>query len=208
MSRKVIIASVVLIIILTTGAGVWYVVSRQLQGIPQKQGATKVPTNDLWQKTRVYKNDEFGFSFQYPKDWFLEEIPKGRRGALLLAIYNWDPNKFPEIPEDKMIQIDCLFIPDAGGRPQNVKERIIFLMDTRAYVTVKNIISEIDIVNGEIYLAHGITHGMLFSEAGKEYDIGTLYLAGRETNYLIYFVPKRLPDNREYYEFLKRITAN
>jgi hypothetical protein len=132
MTKKMAIASIILIMILAVGGGIWYLMPK---GFSQETKTLKVETKQ-W-KTYVSK---YGFSVSYPANWYLQEDkdPKGRReGYWPFAIYDYNPDKPEDYPESKGIGVEFLFydnvlseyLPKEMKIPENPYERILLLSD-------------------------------------------------------------------------------
>jgi hypothetical protein len=232
MSRKIIIASIGLALVLVVGGGGYYFLSHQPQIVSQRQEAIE-SSNDLWKETKIYKNDYLGFSIEYPNNWYLEDYSKrqaavGYIGGGLFDLYNWDPNKFPEIPEEEMVQIDCWFFQDdyedfeeAVKKSDFEKNRILKLLgpDPRIIVqdasgkiiarqgpeTIRNpkILTEIPIKGGIVYLIQGQPNLSGLGELGGKYGYGVFY--NKKSRRLMLLTPYKIPDRNVYINLLKRV---
>jgi len=156
---------------------------------------------------KTYKNNELGFSFKYPKQWYLEETPRqliqDNRGALLFDLINFDPNKETELPSNKLTQIDCNYFEDqikASINAVNSTERIKSKIKKNMKIEK---IEQLKIKRGIVLLAAGYPYNEGIK--GHKYEVAYLYLAGKKGRYILEFFPHNLADRGEYLRFLKSI---
>jgi len=198
MSRKTIIASIILALILISGIGIY--IGLQMT----KSSKLKMP-----KAYKTYKSN-LGFSIDYPEYWLIKDHSKRHAvidyqgGGLLLEIYNFDPQTQPNFPDERKMSVDVDYLRDHYGNPKNIKERVVFLMNTQAKIDVKKV-DEFKVSGGEGFLINGKTRGGLFSKVGKEFEFGVFYLRYGGRNSLIYFIPRHVPSNKDYMDLLKAV---
>jgi len=157
---------------------------------------------------KTYKNDFLGFSFKYPKDWFIEEPPPAKRSSpMAVHLTNFDFNKMPTIPEEKQFDVTCSadqnYYEEAKAI-KNIHERMFYVAD-RVFrglgVKRVGILEEINVKGGKFYLVRTI--GIGTGKKGKKCDIGLTYLTKEENEFLIRFFPYQIPDRGTYLKIIR-----
>jgi hypothetical protein len=133
---------------------------------------------------KTYINGELGFSFKYPKQWFLVETPKGLRGGtLLLDLLNYDPNNEPNIGIEEESDIVISIWQDSGSIPLNIardkKKRIIsHYSEANKYAGSEvykiKTVDTFKVKGGELFRVRGQCQP--YKLPAKEYDSWLLYL--------------------------------
>jgi len=153
---------------------------------------------------KIYKNNELGFSFKYPKNWYIDEVAKG--GWSFWKLYNFDP----QIGEADMLKEDIVDITiSATGFPSaNLKKE-----DIRDYFKGDNPskpIKEMVIKGGKLYF---IQESLGAVGNGKKFDLAYLYLLNaisegdKSWDYVVRFLPFRVGEKyqSEYFKLLRSI---
>jgi len=157
---------------------------------------------------KTYKNNELGFSFKYPKNWYLNVVDEG---FLLCELTNFDPEiGLAGIPEEKLVDItisatrfpDTLF-PDTGLKNEKA------IRDYFSGYNSSKPVREMDVKGGKVYL---IKKSLGAIGGGKEFDLAYLYFSNikddkNNWDYVIRFLPFRLGNKYrdEYFKLLRSI---
>jgi len=195
MKKRLILILLGLLLIIVLGIGIFYVIGQWNQ---------ERVVGDLWKHTKIYKNDEFGFSFKYPDKWYLEGVPKSRRGTLLFGVTNFNPNKLLNISEKEMLGIDGHVIKDLSGTPKNSYKRMIALVKHNVFKEILHV-RTLKAKNVNVYVIQGKT--LTLGDKNKIYEVGVMFLVTKKANYLIYFFPFFVPNEIDYIRFLESITT-
>jgi len=151
---------------------------------------------------KTYKNDDLGFSFKYPKDWFIVDIDPSKPSVMSIWLTNFDVNEMPNIPEEKQFEITCVAGEDSRSDP--TRSGVSYMIRNHLENSgVKEIgRSEIFAIKGnKIYLIRTI--GIGTGKKGKEYELAVTYLSNKKDKYLVVFSPYRIPDGKIYLQILR-----
>jgi len=152
---------------------------------------------------KIYKNDELGFSFKYPKEWYLNRYEK--LGFYYYILSNRESRISKSLSEDEIFEIEIYEtrLPDRGQQTKgNIIKKISEGLDSIKYF------KEINVKEGTVYLVRG-SSTMIIGDA----DFGYLYLidkkdeSGEKSNYLIEFFPTELSKKheKEYLRILRSV---
>jgi hypothetical protein len=153
---------------------------------------------------KVYKNDELGFSFKYPKEWYLEDV---NSGSMLCQLSNFDPDiGLAGISEDKLVDITI----SATRFPYSGLKNKKAIRDYFSGYSSSRLVREMNIKGGRVCL---IKKSLGAVGEGREFDLAYLYLPkikdakNNYWDYVIRFLPFRLGNNYrdEYFKLLMSI---
>lgn len=150
--------------------------------LPKSQNFTSEPFAPGTYKT--YKNGDLGYSFKYPKGWYLTETPKGwRGGALEFEITNYNPHKEPKIAIEERADISGFIVQDSDSTPPNNSKEIINRIiknyqDANKYNSYEgyNIreINKLEVKNGAVFYVKGTEYH--YKEKETKYEAWLLYI--------------------------------
>ena len=132
---------------------------------------------------KIYKNNDLGYSFKYPKKWYLEETPAYRRGGALefeLANFDWHKESYPPM-EERVLISGFIWRDTNDAFPRNSDEIITRIIKNHQEVTKSNPfekydIKEIDkfeVVNGTVF--HVTGKQSHYKEKDSKYDVWVIY---------------------------------
>lgn len=127
-------------------------------------GAESASTQE-W-KTYVSK---WGFSVDYPVDWFLWEEWSGSENGWIppFGIVDKDPNISPNIiPEEKRVGIGFNAWDASGNMPQGIKERLIYIVSKQQMSSIDSL----EIINkrDELFC---LVYGVPLGKENKRYEL-------------------------------------
>jgi len=152
---------------------------------------------------KTYKNDDLGYSFKYPRDWYLNGYEKF--GFYYYILSNRENRTSKVLSENETFEVEIYetSLLDHGRQSkENIIRKISEQKDSIKYF------KEINVLGGTVYLVRGSAPMVM-----GDVDFGYLYLIdrkdenGKKLNYLIEFLSIELSKEheREYMRVLRSI---
>jgi len=154
MTRKIIIASIPLVLILGIGVVVWYGLSRQSQIVSPKPEVKEY---------NIYVS-KYGFSVSYPAKWYLlenwreTEIPESRKGWLAFTIANKDPMFYIPRGGDSIEIFFGDFVDDLKNAPSDIESKLEYFARKHGMRSIDEL-KILKMESNKLCLAYGMPRG-------------------------------------------------